>query len=147
MDDGDVLGDRHVVAPLVSSLGDVFATDRPNGSVVWPGGYLRRVSARGVRRTMVVVCVLAVIGMIVSSIVESTGAAITFGLVAAVAVVCLILVTATAGPRAFGAPGVDDVAAADVERRVQALATAGADEPELRALVRAARRMERRVRG
>jgi hypothetical protein len=91
-----------------------------------------------------VVCALAIAGMIVSSILESTGAAITFGLVAAVAVVCLILVTATAGARAFGAPFDDEAAAADVERRVQALAMAGADEPELRALVRAARRMERR---
>jgi hypothetical protein len=93
---------------------------------------------------VVVVCVLAIAGMIVSSIADSTGAAITFGLIAAVAVVSLILVTATAGPRAFDAPVLDEQAAADVERRVTALVAGGADEPELRALVRAARRMERR---
>jgi hypothetical protein len=122
----------------------VFAADGRGGSAHGLGGYRRLVSARGVRRTVVVVCVLAIAGMIVSSIADSTGAAITFGLVAAVAVVCLILVTATAGARAFGAPVNDETAAADVERRVQALAAAGADEPELRALVRAARRMERR---
>jgi hypothetical protein len=101
-------------------------------------------TARGLRRIVVVVCICAIAGMIVSSIIDNTGAAITFGLVAAAAVVCLILVTATAAPGAFGARVVDEEAASDVEHRVQALAAAGADEPELRALVRAARRMERR---
>ena len=94
-----------------------------------------------------VVCLGAIAGMIVASIADNTGAAITFGLVAAVAVVCLILVTATAGPAGFAARVVDEEAAADVERRVTALAAAGVDEPELRALVRAARRMERRSPG
>jgi Na+-transporting methylmalonyl-CoA/oxaloacetate decarboxylase gamma subunit len=100
-----------------------------------------------VRRIVVVVCLGAIAGMIATSIADSTGAAITFGLVAAVAVVCLILVTATAGPAAFAGRVVDDEATADVERRVRALTATGVDEPELRALVRAARRMERRSPG
>jgi hypothetical protein len=102
------------------------------------------VSARSIRQIVVAVCVVSIAGMIVSSIADSTGAAITFGLVAAVAVVCLILVTATASPEAFGRVGVDEEVAADVERRVQALAAEGADEAELRALVRAVRRLEHR---
>ncbi|MGH9120284.1 MAG: hypothetical protein ACRD0A_21175 [Acidimicrobiales bacterium] len=100
-------------------------------------------SARAVRRLVVIVCVGAIAGMIITSIADSTGAAITFGLVAAVAVLCLILVTATAGPTAFARRIVDDEAAADVEGRIRSLAAAGADEPALRALVRAVRRMER----
>jgi hypothetical protein len=81
--------------------------------------------------------------MIVSSIAERTGAAITAGMITAVAVVCMVLVTAVAPADAFGGPVVDEDAAADVERRVAELVAAGADEAEVRSLVRAVRRLSR----
>lgn len=102
-------------------------------------------SPRWIRRAVLATCAAGIVGMIVASIAERTGAAITAGLVTAVAVVCLLLVTAVAPPQAFGAPVVDEEAAADVERRVAELVGAGADEAALRALVRAARRVDRRA--
>jgi hypothetical protein len=84
--------------------------------------------------------------MIVASILDHNGAAIAAGMTAAVAILCLILVTAVAGPEAFGGPPpVDEAAAADLERRVESLVSSGADEAEVRALVRAAGRVYRRV--
>jgi hypothetical protein len=90
------------------------------------------------------VCALGIAGMIASSIAERTGAAITAGLITAVAVVCLLLVTAVAPPAAFGPAVVDEEAAADVERRVADLVEAGADEAMVRSLVRAVRRSSQR---
>ena len=91
---------------------------------------------------MIAVCVAGIAGMIASSIADRTGAAITAGMVTAVAVLCLILVTAAAGPEAFGRPAPpDESSVADVERRVTDLVAAGTDEAEVRALVRAVRRM------
>jgi len=103
------------------------------------------ISPKGIRRIVIGVCVLAIVGMIASSITEHNGIAIATGLVAAVAILCLILVTAVAGPEAFGAPPpVDDAAAADLERRVESLVANGADETEVRSLIRATRRLSRR---
>ena len=94
---------------------------------------------------MLVVCALSIASMIVASITDHVGAAIAAGSVAAIAVLCLMLVTAVAGPGAFGSPpAVDEAAAADVERRVQALVATGADEDEVRSLVRAVRRLAQR---
>jgi hypothetical protein len=94
---------------------------------------------------VLVVCVTAIVGMIVASVTDHNGVAIATGLTAAVAIVCLILVTAVAGPEAFGAPPpVDETAAADLERRIEALIAAGADESDVRSLVRAAGRVYRR---
>jgi hypothetical protein len=91
------------------------------------------------------VCVLAIAGMIVASVTDHNGVAIATGLTAAVAIICLILVTAVAGPEAFGAPpSIDETAAADLERRIDTLVAAGADEAEVRSLVRAAGRVYRR---
>jgi hypothetical protein len=104
-------------------------------------------SALVIRRIVIAVCVLGVAGMIGGSIANHIGVAITAGAVAAIAVLCLILVTAAAGPMAFSAaPPVDDEAAADLERRIEQLIAAGADEIELRALVRAATRFGKRSR-
>jgi hypothetical protein len=103
-------------------------------------------TARWIRRGVLAICVLGIAGMIVSSIAGSTGGAVTSGLVTAVAVVVLILVTAVAGPAAFGSPQpVDERAAADVERRIQALVATGADEADVRSLVRAVRRLSPRT--
>jgi hypothetical protein len=101
-------------------------------------------SARWIRRIVLGVCVAGIAGMIVASIADRTGAAITAGLVTAVSVLCLILVTAAAGPEAFGgSAGPDDTALADIERRVADLVAGGADEAEVRSLVRAVRRTAR----
>ncbi len=83
---------------------------------------------RTVRRLVVAVCVLGIAGMIVSSIAEATGAALTFGLVTAVAVLCSIVATAVSGRP-------DEEQAAKVEAAVQELVAAGADEGAVRRLV------------
>jgi hypothetical protein len=102
-------------------------------------------AARWIRRVVIALCAAGVVGMIVASITDHIGIAITSGMVAAVAVLCLILVTAAAGPAAFAAPpAVDEQAAEDLERRVQHLVEAGADETEVRSLLRAAGRLYRR---
>jgi multisubunit Na+/H+ antiporter MnhB subunit len=100
-------------------------------------------SPRWIRRIVLVTFVLGIAGMIVASIAERTGAALTAGLVTAVAMLCLVLVTSVAPPDRFGSPIVDEEAAADVERRVSDLVSAGVDEAELRSLVRAVRRLHR----
>jgi len=94
---------------------------------------------------VLVVCVVSIASMIVASITNHVGAAIAAGSVAAIAILCLMLVTAVAGPGGFDAPpAVDETAAADVERRVQSLVATGADESEVRSLVRAVRRLAHR---
>jgi hypothetical protein len=98
-------------------------------------------TARWIRRVVIVLCGVGIAGMIAASITDHIGLAITSGMVAAIAVLCLILVTAAAGPQAFAAPpAVDEAAAADLERRVQQLVADGADETEVRSLLRAAAR-------
>jgi hypothetical protein len=102
------------------------------------------ISPKLIRRIVLVVCGLAIAGMIVASITSHNGVAIALGLTAAVAVLCLMLVTAVTGPEAFGpAQPVDRAAAADLERRVEALVATGADEAEVRSLIRAVRRISR----
>ena len=56
---------------------------------------------RTIRRLVIVVFVAGIAGMIVGSIADNNGVAITFGLITAAAAVGLILVTAVAGPEAF----------------------------------------------
>jgi hypothetical protein len=81
------------------------------------------------------VCAAGIAGMIVSSALDHNGAALTFGLVTAGAVVCLIVATAV-GPKAQ--PSVDESRASRVEELVQTLVAKGADEPTVRQLVREA---------
>lgn len=78
--------------------------------------------------------------MIVSSILDSTGGAITFGLITAVAAITLVLVTSVSPPGALSKHGtrsadVDERVAADIEQRVLELTDAGADEDQVRRLV------------
>jgi len=91
-------------------------------------------SAVAVRRLVVAVYVLGIAGMIVSSIADNTGAALTFGLVTAVAVLCAIVATAVSGRP-------DEEQAARVEAGVQELVAAGADEGAVRRLVSEAVRL------
>ncbi len=95
---------------------------------------------RAVRAVVLVVCAAGVAGMIVASVLDAEGAALTFGLVTAVAVACLIVATAVAGT-AGGAGPVDEERAAQVEQLVQELVAAGADEAAVRRLVQEASRL------
>ena len=93
-------------------------------------------SAGAVRRVCAAVFVLGIAGMIVASIADNSGAALTAGLITAAAALCLIVATTvTTGRRP-----VDDgeVLAEQLEGRIGALVAKGADEAELRDLVRTA---------
>ena len=116
-------------------------------------------SPRAIRRLVVVVFDAGISGMIYGSIKDSNGFAITAGVLTAISAFGLILITAVAPPGSLAKPpgrsgdasdatgdragspveGIDvDDAAADVEARVEALVAAGADEIEVRKLVRRA---------
>lgn len=94
-------------------------------------------SPRRIRTLVIVVFVGGIAGMIVGSIQDNNGTAITFGLLTAAAAVGLLLVTSVGGTDAFAkAPVFDDEAAAQLEIRIAALIAAGADEQSVRELVR-----------
>lgn len=109
-------------------------------------------SPRAIRQVAVAVSVVGIAGIIYGSIADNNGVAVTAGLVSAVGALVIILVTSVAGPerlRKHATPVVfDEEQAADVEARVGRLVAAGADEAEVRELVRAvlgvARSVERR---
>jgi hypothetical protein len=111
------------------------------------------VSPRTIRRIVFVVFLAGVAGMIVGSIEDNNGFAITFGVISAFAALTLIIVTSVAPPESWAGhrrsrpagsslPAdiavFDEVVAADVERRIVALVEGGADEADLRRLVRRA---------
>ena len=108
----------------------------------------------GIRVAVIAVCVAGVAGMVVASATHHNGAAITFGLATAVAVLCQMVAT-TVLNEARGAPGAPlgpaaaptpvESAAAQVEEAVEALVVAGADEAAVRDLVRRAVRLGRRT--
>lgn len=110
-------------------------------------------STGAVRRVVVAVCAAGIAGMIVASINDNNGAALTFGLITSVAVVCLVVATAVAHPVGGAGPAVvdagrgagpmDEKQAARVEDLVAGLVAAGADERDLRTLVREAVRLGR----
>ena len=95
---------------------------------------------RTVRRLVLVVFVGGIAGMIIGSIADNNGVAITFGLVTAVGAMGLILVTSVAGPDGFVAPPPElrDELALDVEEQIGELVAAGADEQRVRRLVQRA---------
>jgi hypothetical protein len=108
------------------------------------------VSPRTIRRLVAVVWVAGIAGMIIGSIADNNGAAVTCGLITAAATLGLILVTAAAGPGAFdrgaerrrpatptsrSSPDLEAAGAA-VEEQVGRLLAKGADESEVRELVR-----------
>ena len=93
-----------------------------------------------VRRIVIAVCVAGIAGMIVSSIADNTGAALTAGLVTAIAVLCLIVATAVTAAQGVG---VSELLASEVEERVEALVADGADEARVRDRVGAAVRLGR----
>ena len=120
---------------------------------------------RAVRRLVLVVFVGGIGGMILGSILDNNGVAITFGLVTAAAALGLILVTMVVPAEAFQRPGGDRLPGADgsrssssstdddeqagamVEEQVELLTAAGADEREVRELVRRVMAYARRPTG
>ncbi|MEJ7584033.1 MAG: hypothetical protein WKF43_08085 [Acidimicrobiales bacterium] len=109
-------------------------------------------SSSSVRWFAIVIFVASVPGMIVASANDVTGAAISFGLVATVAAVVLIAVTAVITgriPPDVGGPvaphGHDEAEAEALEERIRELVATGTDEDALRDLVRAARLLRRRA--
>jgi multisubunit Na+/H+ antiporter MnhB subunit len=100
------------------------------------------VSVLAIRRALVAVCVAGIAGMIVTSIADSPGGALTFGLLTAAAAFGMILVTSvTTGGRAR----TDDDLAESIEDRVVRLVDDGADERTIRALVRDAIQLGRQT--
>jgi len=101
---------------------------------------MKNTSLRILRVTVIGICVAGIGGMVAGSIADNNGAAVTSGLITAVAV--LILMTATLASR-WAAPALDEERAARVEEQIQALVGRGASEDEVRALVAEAVRLGR----
>ena len=93
------------------------------------------------RRAVAFICVLSIAGMIVGSIKDNAGAAMTAGIIGAIAMLCLIVGNAVhIGSNAGGA---QEALAEELDARVQELVKAGADEHAARAVVRKAIRFGR----
>jgi hypothetical protein len=110
-----------------------------------------KLSPRLVRRIVLVVFVLGIAGMIVGSIADNNGTAITFGLITAVAALGLVLVTSVSPPGSLAKSGAgamtpeDEEVATDLEVRIEGLVARGADEDEVRRLVSRAVELGRRT--
>jgi hypothetical protein len=100
--------------------------------------------ARVVRWVVIGVCVAGIAGMIVGSVADNNDVALTFGLITAAAVVCLMVATAVTPPAtATKAAAFDDAQAARVENLVGRLVADGAQEDAVRQLVGEAVRLGR----
>jgi hypothetical protein len=103
------------------------------------------VTPRLLRWIVGIVFVGGIAGMIVGSILDNNGVAITAGLVTAVAAICLMLMTALLNnPR--DVMRFDDETALDIESQIAHIVAAGADESDVRSLVRHAVRLGRSAR-
>ena len=100
------------------------------------------------RAVVMMVSAAGIIGMILGSVADNNnGVVITCGLVSAVGILVLIAVTAATPPsNANSLDLVDEVVAAQVEARLEALVADGVDEGALRELVRDAVRLGRSTR-
>jgi hypothetical protein len=98
--------------------------------------------ARVVRWVVIGVCAVGIGGMIVGSVADNNDVALTFGLITAAAVLCLMVATAVAPPGP-DRRGVDDEQAAHVEQLVERLVAQGAPETAVRELVGEAVRLGR----
>ncbi|TMK89398.1 MAG: hypothetical protein E6G57_01660 [Actinobacteria bacterium] len=81
--------------------------------------------ARVVRWVVIGVCILGVAGIIAGSIANNNAVALTFGLITAVAVVCLMVATAVSSGTATRTSGFDEEQAARVEHLVDRLVAEG----------------------
>jgi hypothetical protein len=108
------------------------------------------VRVKAINVVVIAVCVAGIAGMIVTSATHHNGAAITFGLVTAVAILCQMTATtvvnelrsAPQAPVTSESARLDDEAAA-LEGRIVALVDGGAEEEAVRDLVRRAMRLAR----
>ena len=91
---------------------------------------------RAIRLVVIAVCAGGIAGMIVTSITNHNGAAITFGLITAVAILCQMVATTVVNE--IGGREPDGAA---LEARIEGLVAAGADEAAVRDLVRHAVRL------
>ena len=99
-------------------------------------------SPRTIRWVVQIVFVIGIAGMIVGSIQDNNGIAVTFGVITAVGALGLILVTSVSEAGAFDrAARFDERTAEQLERQITELAAKGADEEEVRGLVRTAVRL------
>jgi len=100
--------------------------------------------ARVVRWVVIGVCGAGIAGMIVGSVADNNDVALTFGLITAAAVLCLMVATAVSPPAtATKAAAFDDAQAARVENLVGRLVAEGASENAVRELVGEAVRLGR----
>jgi hypothetical protein len=101
--------------------------------------------ARVVRWVVIGVCAVGIAGMIVGSVADNNDVALTFGLITAAAVLCLMVATAVTPPSTAGtaAATFDEGQAARVEQLVERLVAQGAAEDAVRRLVREAVRLGR----
>ena len=97
---------------------------------------LRIVPVAAVRAATIAVSGAGIVGMIIGSIADNNGVAITFGLLTAAAMLCLITTSAVAPPRR--AHTISESDAESLEAAIQALIADGADEDATRQLVRRA---------
>ncbi len=97
------------------------------------------------RRTVAVICVLSIAGMIAFSIADNVGGAMTAGIVGAIAMVSLMVGNAIHVGSNTG--GAQNALAEELEARVQELIAKGADEQLVRGVVRRAVRLGRGERG
>lgn len=88
------------------------------------------------RRIVALICVLSIAGMIVLSIRENIGGAMSAGIIGAIAMLCLI--TGNAIHTGTNAGGAQEALAAELDARVQELVAAGADEEQARRVVQKA---------
>jgi hypothetical protein len=101
-----------------------------------------------VRWVVIGVCAVGIAGMIGGSAADNSDLALTFGLITAAAILCLMVATAVSGS-AVGSPGAgafDEGQAARVEHLVQRLVADGAPESDVRELVGEAVRLGRGAR-
>lgn len=101
-------------------------------------------TAKAVRTIVMVVCGVGVAGMIVTTVLDHNGAALTFGLLSAVAILCLMVATAVTAhnpPSAQAPEGDVEAQGAQVEAVISSLVASGADEATVRRLVREAVRL------
>jgi uncharacterized membrane protein (DUF4010 family) len=100
-------------------------------------------SPRAVRRVVIAVFVLGIAGMIAFSIADNNGGALTAGLVTAAASLCLMVATAVG---ADTRTGTTDETGEALEARIGELVAQGADEDDVRGLVRDAIAFGKRAR-
>jgi hypothetical protein len=103
-------------------------------------------SLKAFRVGCAVVFVAGIATMIITSVVSNNmGVMVTTGLLTAAAAIVLLAVTSAVEAKPLGSI-TDDIAAERLERRIGTLVAAGADEDEVRDLVRESMRFGRRTR-